>query len=249
MAIASNNIGVSLLQRGALREAYMSMRDAITLMKESFPLKASNSPQEQQQHQQASQLQQQQQQRQQYEDFMRSQDMYSKAVKTLAVSTQSASPLLVQGIAFSDADLRQAVIEVQRNGLCGSRVMHPIYIETLEDMNADVASAVLLYNYGLVHRCIGKANGNLDLMASALQTLRLARNLLMQTCSQVSEDHSAPTIICLSALIVTSSSQILVEEGEMDEAVYSFAKALHIFELMSEDELAYDAMDVAAAAA
>jgi hypothetical protein len=229
IAIAMNNIGVSLLQRGAFREAFISLKDAITLMKGSFPTRMSDCT-----HQQSDQD---------------GHKLYSRAVKLLATSTQCIGSFLVECISFSQVDFCQIVSHVQQRGPSSSQTMYPVYIETLEDACTDVMASVLLYNYSLVHLCIGKQSGNHTFMQTAFRMLSLAHNILVRSCSQTLEAELSAPIVCLTALIVTCSSQILMAEGQVEEAARSYQEALQIIELIADDESLYEISSVSAAAA
>jgi len=120
-----------------------------------------------------------------------------------------------------------------------------------EDKGIDLKSAILLYNFGLVHCCATGGDNVCKAQERALKLLRLSETILVQQSTSCDELDEQTIILHIAAMVLRSTIQVLVQQGKVHEANEAHRKLQLVGDMVNEMEQSdtLRGMDVRAAAA
>lgn len=242
-AIAANNVGVTLLERGAFLEALRTFKDAITLLQHVFPQSGGNgTPASSSDHQ------------------ARVDAVMTELSKRLEASRASPT-VLGHGRKTSRGKLTIHTIadfEQQQGSLAATMTtildendrrheavstIFPVRLETLESMNADAVASAILYNDGLAHFSLGKTmeeelpgvpaqrieERRRELVTAAYNLLKFSHNIIRNVLSiavEKDEIEDRPVVVFfLAGMVLSSLARILLDLGYDEEATETYEKA------------------------
>lgn len=218
-AIALNNMGVSLLERGAYRNAIDTMKDAIAIMRTIFPQNGAvhSAP----------------------HNF----NIDSKlqlAAQRLASPETSRAPLSVQTIPFSEDNIN-AMKDALRYGPSGS-VFFPLRIE-ISDFNCrgrdiDLESSIFLYNFGIAHLCMARVHPKsaAKLRDGALKLFDLAHSILASQCAKAQDPADQTHVLLVAAMVLNNVVQVLSEQGRMEQVGQALSSLKRLDDLVTQIE-------------
>jgi hypothetical protein len=199
-AVSLNNTAVALLSKGFFREAMVTLKDSLHLMKMASQLEEKNllSPEEEEMYLTSLHN------AQRHSSVMMMSESNSAMIKS--VSSQTLAYALFE---TSDDFFRQ--------------VPMPIFIEMMQDDDTDMSAgfdfecATILYNYGLSHSLLANASADnestqFSLRHSALRCFQLAETILVKIDEQCDDDDmeyfEIQETMLLGALLMRSLVQV-----------------------------------------
>lgn len=192
-AIEMNNIGVDLLEARSYRSSMRTLREAIEIMK-SVVRPGALAPSEP------------------------CSTSYSKTSQSLL---HDANLRLKEAQAQIQFAQREDAVEA----LCSMGT--PLRIESAEmqtpdGRNPDLSSAVLLYNFGLVHRWAGCEQENANLREGSLRLFKMAFSILSErnTLQTIDPEDMSETKLFLLIVVLNSLVQLQEEMGKHSEASF-----------------------------
>jgi hypothetical protein len=214
-AVALNNMGVSLLEKGAPRQAIATLNDAIIVMK-GISCSGEGTANE-------------------------VDTMLAKAAHRLSVPEQLYSACTVRVISQCDGNLEL----IQSLLLSSSATDCPLYIDTFlfdpEDGRVDFESAMILYNFGVAHECLSKiaknAGAGPTLRENALQLFHLAHTVLANQIFSSNELSLHGRLSFVSALVLRSFGSILADQGRNFEAAQTHEHLKQLVAIMIQKNL------------
>jgi hypothetical protein len=236
-AVALNNTGVALLERGAYRQAMATLKDSLLVMKRTLRFSKFASP-----------------------DCMKHALMdvetrVQKAVKRLA-NPQPFSPMLPISVVSHDGSLQYSVMKSGLMKNNGAFCAIPVRIEPAdlrndaEPQDTDLESAIILYNFALAHICMSKySNSSEDIeqfREGSLKLLQMActiashqddifdDDVMDEECEE--DDMICEVRLLLSAAALKNVVQVLFDMGRVHEADVTHHRLLELGLALEEME-------------
>jgi tetratricopeptide (TPR) repeat protein len=221
-AVALNNMGVYLLERGAYRSALETLKDAIAVMKTVFPA-----------------------QNYDHNTAWRAEisDKLKAAHKRIAKPevVQCSMPLEVNSFDDDEFDVMKDSLRYGPSASMFFPVRVAISDMDIESRNIDVESAMLLYNFGIAHLCMSRVaiKASHKLQEGALRLFDLSRSILSSQYHKCEDSMQQTRILLLSASVMNNIVQVLNEQGNIEQAVEVFSALQNLssaVEQLEEDE-------------
>ena len=198
-AIALNNIGVSLLERGAQKNAIDTLKDAIAVMRHVFPDETPTCARK---------------------DI---DGMLERACKKLSAPEVVCSWFKVQSVSYGEPSTLAHLKTASRLRPTG-QAFYPVRIEVTdsadEPRDVDLESGILLYNFGLAHillsHIVQKAAGRYR--SGAMKVLDLAHAILTNRSKSCEDPFQQVQLVFVTLLVLSSIVQVLQEEGQFQQA-------------------------------
>lgn len=198
-AIALNNIAVSLLERGAYKQASTTFKDSIAVLRSFFfaPNPASG-------------------------EMLSYERIMLRAMKALIdAPTGKASFFSVQPLSHREDDLF-VMKSIVSYGPSPS-MLFPIRVDSNDEFHIDLLSATLLYNYGLSHLCVTRrmahnSKARSKILNSARKVFDFAQTVLSNVTLDDDSFEQFPVLCFVAGMVMNSLAQILREQGRINEA-------------------------------
>ena len=203
-AVCLNNIGVSLLEQHAYRQAMTTFTDAITVMKLVFRTESSC-------------------------PSLKVESKLQRAAQCLATPQSICAPSIAV-ISQDDADI---LIKSPFPYEPSSTTVFPIRIRSseieCESGNVDIESAIMLFNFSLAHYCLAKLESNalcrkLKLQNSSLKLFRVSQSILAKRCAMTNDPLQQSRLLRLASMVMNVMIQILNEQGRTTDATIAWER-------------------------
>jgi hypothetical protein len=221
-AIALNNMGVSLLERRAYRQGMETLKDAIFVMKRVFRPQSRNSTLGA------------------TSDSTCSTDIkIHRAVQRMANPQPVPSAMIIDVLSHGVASSHSSPLGSILRESYSSSFTIPIRIEATdiespEDIDPDLESAIMLYNFGLAHICMAKlAKSPMKLREGALKLFNMAYSIISNknSLSGLSESEMrrlSETRLLLALAVLNNVVRVLTEMGKHTEADHSYRRLVRL---------------------
>jgi hypothetical protein len=240
-AIALNNIGVSLLERRAYRQAVETLKDAITFMKHVFRPQVVVTPGAT------------------FKSSSLNVDARVAAAMERLECPQSSPTLrdpedLVVQDSLQPSSIRAAALE----GISSSFTM-PIRIEAAdsdspENRDPDLESAIMLYNFGIAHLCLSKLSraGLTKFRDGALKLFNMSYSIISNKNALAGMNTEeirklSETRVLLAIVVLNNLVRVQTEMGKHAEANESYQRLVRLGSAVREQRQG-ESVDSASAA-
>lgn len=226
-----NNIGVTLLQNGAFRQALDTFKDATPLMQRVLPQTRPASPKDQPKEVILCRLKQ--------------------AKQRLSHLKLNPSSLTVEALCIQDTDAAKRIQSILKYGPSPS-LYYPIYTTEptiFEERDADIDSAILLYNFALCHICLSRVSCAEKLLQAAHRLLVLSLSILEHRAETCDDIFHQSAIVLLASIVTKNMAQVLFEMNRIDEAELAFSRLEELTDLVDSIDDEFFAPPISAAAA
>jgi hypothetical protein len=236
IALAINNIGVILLQRGCTQQAIEVLHSAVAVMKYGVFTKVDDSRQ-----------------------FCAFTLLHESSEKLAQAAYDKHRSTCVQPLVYSE-DFLSTVMSAMETGP-SSESLHPIIVEgidTEDEQSIHMSSGIFLYNYGLAQYLRSRDELSHSVqsrevaMSNAVRLVEMAVHIVLQNMSECMTNVSegAHCAMGLGGLLLTTLAQLHIECSDMTGASKAMQNASSILMVLQEyyGENAYMRLTAAAAA-
>jgi hypothetical protein len=237
-AMALNNIGVSLMERGKYREAVSTLKDAVKILKVSIESVKQVT-------QRAT------------ETAINVEDMLEKATSMLDVSSRlGTKDAPIQLVVCSLADAPNcASVAIQEGPTLSIAFVILIEDMDLESMSiqSDVKSAIILHNFGVSCICmsktVAKKSSEDKLLGNATKILAAGHVILVTRQRLCRDEDSCNMTMLLDAIVLSNLVQLYNGSNDRTNAVVHFDEFAELRSIIHEELTDYFAPLQARAAA
>jgi hypothetical protein len=226
VALALNNIGVKLLERGAFRQSLDTLQDAVFMMKSHLRYTAGaqgrvakTTP----------------------DSSTTVQSRLSKAMKRLANAQPVVRPAVkVNAISFEGTLPSSCIFpfEDQTMQFPLPIEIHTLNCDCIKELDQDLVSGIVLLNFGIAHLCASKVMKSSEkLREGALKLLNMAYSIIsfrhaISQIEQIDVHQISESRFLLVIIILNHTAQVLTEMGRHSEAQESQEKLVRLGRLI-----------------
>jgi hypothetical protein len=226
VAVALNNIGVTLLERGAFKQSMRTLQDAVFMMKSHLRssatggagVRATPTP----------------------VNAGKVQTKLNEAMKRLASAQPVSLALKVNTISFAGSLPSSCIFPFEDQTLPFALAVeiHTVNFDGIKDLDLDLVSGIMLLNFGVAHLCASKVTKSPEkLREGALKLMNMAYSIIsfQNDLSQIeqSDTHKiSESRFLLAIIILNHIGGILEEVGYHSEAQESKKKLARLGRLI-----------------
>jgi hypothetical protein len=214
IAVAINNAGVSLLQRGATQQAFEVFHHAVAIMKNGVFAKL---------------------------DTMKVTDahqlLHESKTKLFENSHRACNDNVVKPIVYCDQDL-STMVSIIQFGPTPSHV-YPLIMELIDsedEFSIHISSGIFLYNYGLAHylrsrdETIKSIDNRTIVSSAASRLLEMSYQIMLHNSKQCEESQSRHTHFALGVggMVLSTLAQLYLDQDKQDLANEAMESAINI---------------------